>query len=683
VKTYSDYEHWKSTPLEGDPYLSIVIPAYNEANRIVPTIGAIAAHLSGKGYTWELIIADDGSKDETVQLVNSLDLVNMRVLKAPKNGGKGSAVRRGVLAARGKYILFDDADNSTPIEEIDRLLPKLEAEGFQMAVGSRAADGAQEGNKSLKRKILSYGLRFIVKHFFRIGVKDTQCGFKLYTREAAQKLHTAQTVMGFSFDLEILYLASKFGMQVAEVPVSWVDAPGSKVDPAKEARRFIKDLLRIRLNDLRGAYHNKRAAELRVAVVGTHPPSQNTLTEYGYHFIRHLRAKPDVSEVILICDELPAGETYQIPGESGLAPVTVVPAWKFGAWNNALRIWKAIRQQKPDVVLFNIQFASFASSKLIAALGLAAPALSRAAGYPTITLLHNIMETVNLKQAGFAGNPVMEALTRTAGKFFTRLLLRSDEVAVTIPKYVEILQKEYKTDKVVLAPHGAFNQTPEPVFDPNPAVLRLMTFGKFGTYKKVEDLVEAFQKLQVRYSQPMELVIAGTDSPNTPGYLAGVQQQYAQVKNLRFTGYVPEEAVAGLFTDSTVVIFPYTSTTGSSGVLHQAGEYGKAVVLPRLGDLAELVTEEGYSGEFFEPGNIDSLVNAISTLLDNAPYREEMGMRNYLAAQGLPMADVVDWYLVNFYYLLAQREQEQQPKNQRPLTITPAAASRTSTRATV
>src|SRR5690349_6885172 len=128
--SYTDYEVWKNTPVEGEPYLSVVIPAYNEVDRIVPTIGAIASHLSSSGLTWELIVADDGSKDETVKTVEALGLVNLRVLKAPKNGGKGSAVRRGVLAARGKYILFDDADNSTPIEEIDKLLPKLTQEGF-------------------------------------------------------------------------------------------------------------------------------------------------------------------------------------------------------------------------------------------------------------------------------------------------------------------------------------------------------------------------------------------------------------------------------------------------------------------------------------------------------------------------------------------------------------------------
>ena len=187
-------------------------------------------------------------------MIESLELANLRVLKTPKNGGKGSAVQRGMLAARGAYILFSDADNSTPIEEIGRLLHKIQKEGYDIAIGSRAAEGAEVGNKSLKRKILSAGLNAIVQNIFRIRVQDTQCGFKMFTREAALRLHNAQTLMGFSFDLEILYLAFKFGYKVAEVPVSWYDAPGSKVDTAKEARRFVKDLAKIKLTDLQGGY---------------------------------------------------------------------------------------------------------------------------------------------------------------------------------------------------------------------------------------------------------------------------------------------------------------------------------------------------------------------------------------------------------------------------------------------
>ncbi|MFZ4828781.1 MAG: glycosyltransferase [Phototrophicaceae bacterium] len=191
--SYNNYERWKTEPTSDHPYVSIVIPAYNESQRIVPTVGAIASYVSDLGFEWELIVADDGSKDQTVAMLEELGLVNLHVLKAQKNGGKGSAVRRGMLAARGKYVLFTDADNSTPIENITPVLTKLATESYDVAVGSRAAEGASEGNKSALRQFLSDSLRMMVRVVLGIQVKDTQCGFKMYTQEAAKRLHGALT----------------------------------------------------------------------------------------------------------------------------------------------------------------------------------------------------------------------------------------------------------------------------------------------------------------------------------------------------------------------------------------------------------------------------------------------------------------------------------------------------------
>ena len=255
--TYANYTRWKTTPIQEKPYLSVIIPAYNEEERIIPTIGAITAHLCNLDISWEMIIVDDGSSDNTVQLVRDLELVNLRLLIAPENGGKGHAVRRGMLAARGQYLLFSDADNATPIEEIDKLLHQLTSEGFDIAIGSRAIAGADEAHRSLLRRIMSGGLRLLVRNIFHIGVQDTQCGFKLFTREAARCLYINQTIMGFSFDLETLYLAQKFGYRVIEVPVTWFDAPGSKVNTTKEIGRFIRDLFKIKWNDWQGVYETK------------------------------------------------------------------------------------------------------------------------------------------------------------------------------------------------------------------------------------------------------------------------------------------------------------------------------------------------------------------------------------------------------------------------------------------
>lgn len=397
---------------------------------------------------------------------------------------------------------------------------------------------------------------------------------------------------------------------------------------------------------------------LRLAIVTTHPPGKGSLNEYAYHFVRFLRQKEEVGELFLLVDELPEGGTYAFDEQPHLAPVHVVPCWRFGGKNNPVRIRSAVRKANPDGVLFNIQFASFGGGKISATIGLTAPALVKRAGYPTIVLLHNIMETVNLKSAGFASNPAVESVIRLSGTVVTRLLLSADLVALTIPKYVEILESKYGATNVVLAPHGAFEDAPPPPFELPEGPLQIMAFGKFGTYKKIETLVEAFKLLQARArpdGRTLELVIAGTDSPNAAGYLEGVRQRYADVDGMRYTGYVAEEAVPRIFQEAAVVVFPYTSTTGSSGVLHQAGDYGKAVVLPHIGDFAEVIAEEGYAGEFFEPDDPQSLADAIARVIDDPARRRELGAQNYAASRGLPIADVVDWYLLHFQTLIAQK----------------------------
>ena len=394
---------------------------------------------------------------------------------------------------------------------------------------------------------------------------------------------------------------------------------------------------------------------MRVAFVSTYAPSTGTLNEYAHHFIKFLRQKPDVREVVVLADELPDAPNATIADTSpGLAPLRRIACWRFGGLTNAWRIVQAVRAARPDIVLFNIQFATFGGSKVPASLGLLAPALVRAAGFPCIVLLHNIMETVDLKQAGYSANPLSERIIRMAGTAITRMLLRADLVALTIPKYVEILETNYSAKNVLLAPHGTFEQAPPPPMLPAGGPLQIMTFGKFGTYKKVDVLIDAFKLLQARYPG-LELVIAGTNSPNAPGYLEGVRDANPELPGLRFTGYVAEQEVPQLFYNASAVVFPYDSTTGSSGVLHQAGNYGRAVVMPNIGDLAEVIAEEGYVGEFFEPGDAASLAEAIDRVLADPAHREELGMRNYLAACGLPITDVVDWYLLHAQTLLQGR----------------------------
>ncbi len=381
---------------------------------------------------------------------------------------------------------------------------------------------------------------------------------------------------------------------------------------------------------------------MKLAIVTAYPPSKVTLTEYGYHLVKHFRLQKEITEIVLITDKTEAAKDLNFEEEG--CKITVQECWEFNSYANLFRINRTLSKTKPDAVLFNLQFLKFGDKKIPAALGLMAPMASRIKGIPTISLLHNILEQVDLQNAGFTKNKLLQKVYNLIGSTLTRFVLASDVVAVTISKYVGILENKYRARNIALIPHGAFETPPEPDYKLPKGPKQVMAFGKFGTYKKVEVLIEAVELIRQRTNEDIEIVIAGTDSPNTPGYLASIAEKYKNVAQLRFTGYVAEEDVPSLFSESAVVVFPYTSTTGSSGVLHQAGSYGRAVALPDLGDLSILVKEEGYTGEFFEPENPASLADAIQNIICHDTYRIHLGMTNYEAACSLPMSDITQRY---------------------------------------
>jgi glycosyltransferase involved in cell wall biosynthesis len=392
---------------------------------------------------------------------------------------------------------------------------------------------------------------------------------------------------------------------------------------------------------------------MKIAVICAYPPSRGTLTEYNFHFINHFINKKEVSELIIITDKLPNNCLY--PKDTN-DKVKIIDCWTFNSYTSVWNIIRAVNNHKPDIVLFNIQFLSFGDKKIPAALGLMLPAWFKITKNNVVVLLHNIVEQVDLSTAGITKNKILSFLFNSIGTFLTKRLLKADLLTLTISKYVEILEKKYNKTNIALIPHGAFEVPPIPDFNEGATPWSVMAFGKFGTYKKVEILIDAVLLLRIRLKMPIEIVIAGTDNPNAIGYLNRIKKNYNGLNDIHFTGYVEEVDVPTIFKKSTVVVFPYTSTTGSSGILHQAGSYGKAVVLPNIGDLSKLVEEEGYRGEFFDPENVNSLANAIERVLLSNRYRRILGEKNYIASASLPMADITDWYIFHFNEIIKKNK---------------------------
>jgi dolichyl-phosphate beta-glucosyltransferase len=244
-----------ANPKQGEIHLSVVVPAYDEEERIGRTLAAIRSYLERRPYSSEVIVVDDGSRDRTAALAaRSLSgLAGARVLARPVNRGKGFSVKEGVLASRGAYVLFSDADLSTPIEELDKFWPRIE-DGCDVVIGSRALAGADiQVRQNPVRELMGKTFNLFVRLLFFRGIPDTQCGFKLFKRTAARDVFPRVRTAGFSFDVEVLDLCRRAGYKIGQVPVVWRNSPRSKVRILGSPAAMLLDLVRIRLRFGRGA----------------------------------------------------------------------------------------------------------------------------------------------------------------------------------------------------------------------------------------------------------------------------------------------------------------------------------------------------------------------------------------------------------------------------------------------
>lgn len=233
------------------PFLSVVVPAYNEEARLPSVLGAIHRTVEARADDWslEVLVVDDGSTDATVDVASSWTgrLPGLRVVRNPRNLGKGATICHGMAEAAGAWRLFTDADNSTDFAQVDDLLAAVERTGADVAFGSRAIAGARLAvRQPLRREVMGRLFNLAVQALVLPGIRDTQCGFKLFSAEAADAVFPRLVQRGFSFDVEALFVARRLGFQLVEVPIVWRDDANSRVSPLRDGLRMVRDLLVIR-----------------------------------------------------------------------------------------------------------------------------------------------------------------------------------------------------------------------------------------------------------------------------------------------------------------------------------------------------------------------------------------------------------------------------------------------------
>ena len=375
---------------------------------------------------------------------------------------------------------------------------------------------------------------------------------------------------------------------------------------------------------------------MKIALITSFPPSRHALNEYGFHVADQLRQEQ--------CVELTVLADYLTTPAQELDGFNVHRCWGFRRNGNIASLMSAIRKVKPDVAWFNIGFASFGDRPFSALMGLVTPAAARLNGVHSHVTLHQLFETVNLEDAAIGSH----RMYRAGGWLATHLLLSANSLSVLMPAYRRTLDEKYRRGQVSVRSHGIFAGEPDPPdFSRrgNPTH-RILAFGKWGTYKRLELLIEAFELLAKKFSD-VELVIGGGDHPKTPGYVQSMADRHA-CDRIRFLGYVPEAEIPDLFRDASLTVMPYTSSAGSSGVAHLAAQYGVPVIASGIQDFRDLAEHEGIAIRFFTPGNVESLVEEMFVALNSPEDLKKMAWQSYTAGVAMSMPQVVREYIRSF-----------------------------------
>jgi glycosyltransferase involved in cell wall biosynthesis len=398
---------------------------------------------------------------------------------------------------------------------------------------------------------------------------------------------------------------------------------------------------------------------MKICLVTAFPPSGRQLNEYAFYVAREMQRDPRINLTIL-ADEL---DNYEFATDENGKPLAasreepagfrVVRCWAFNDLRSPFRLLRTIRKIKPDVVWFNLVFSTFATPDhpVAAFAGLCVPALARALGCYAHITLHHILEHVDFAGAGVR----QDRIFRLGSELATRVLLKSNSVSVLLSAYQRTLFEKYSAHNILLGTHGVFGSRPSAPDSSkrgNPDQ-RILAIGHWGTYKRLETLMEAFPAVLKRVPNA-RLVIAGANHHTKPGYWESIRDSQKGNSRIEFRGYVAEHEIPDLFRGSSIVVMPYDSATGSSGPAHQACEFGVPMVCADLADFRTMATDEEMAINFYKTGDAADLADKLAEVLESPELQHSMAEQNFSAAVRMTMPNVVRNYLR--WFELAERK---------------------------
>ena len=427
-------------------------------------------------------------------------------------------------------------------------------------------------------------------------------------------------------------LSSWFSLRV-QVPAIWrfprhsrspnIDGTASQHLQKKEGERTHSHI------------QNRSKGSINLCIVSAFPPNTGNLAEWGYYLVRELINNPAIENVLVI-----ANQNENAPKIEKHGKLTVLRVWRNNDILSLLKIPFYINKYRPDVVHFNLHLMSWGRGRPVNFIGALMPRIVKLLGFHVGVTLHNIAETIDLRKIG-----IKASLINVLGlALAVRNICSVDLVVVTLPHYVSILKKRYAAKNASYLPHGTIGAQ---VSEVKTGGKRLLTFGHFSTHKNLPAIIDVFKEIREE-DEEVELVVAGTSHPNFPEYLPQIVRRYKGLRGLSFTGYVPEEKLKDVFTSATVVVMPYLTNTGSSGVFHIASSFGKPCIMSDVPDFRKMLKDEEGSAILVAPHDKKALKDAIVAVLASEDLQKRIGEHNLRLAKRMSFNDVSHAY-ANLY----------------------------------